>query len=104
MTEPETITGKLLRRAQGNIDKVINENNLSKAEKTLLEGQKLILSFIEDDHRKTTEMYADFVERKEVRAKREKYTTPVVVAIVIAFITQAVYFWADIFPKLQNLP
>ena len=99
-----TITGRLLQEQRDEIKKVIVDNNLSKAEIALLRGQSLILKFLEEDHMKVKEMHEDFTDRTKRRGKIEKWTVPVGVSVVILFITQAVYFWFDIFPKLQNLP
>ena len=99
-----TVTGKLLQEAQTNIEEVIRANNLSKAETTLLRGQKLILRFIEEDHAKTKEMYEEYKDRRERRAWFDKYSTPVITALLILSVTNVVIFVVENLPKLQSLP
>ena len=100
----DTITGRLLTDAQARTDRVIKENNLSKAETTLLENQSLILKFIQEDHGKIGKMWEDFEEREAQKVRIDKYGTPILVALLILAATDIFSFIVNTVPKLQALP
>ena len=92
----DTITGKLLQEQRTKIDNVIDQNNLSKTNRTLLEGQRLIIKFIEEDHYKVTDMYKDFqtgVAEKKKSLSQMDAIKLVLISSVISTVVSAAVGW-----------
>ena len=85
----ETITGQLLREQRIKTNELIKANNLSKAEQALLEGQALILKFLEVDHNKIAEMYPEFIERS-IAQKRTITQRDAIILMIISIVLSGV--------------
>lgn len=103
----DTITGELLAKAKKENQDAIRKNNLSPAEKAILNGLDIVYTFIEVDHAKVEAMYEEYKERnrkqRKITAIVEKLAIPVITSLIIIFLTQAIYFWLELVPKLQAL-
>jgi len=102
--DDHSITGELLEKAKRENEDAIRKNNLTPAEKAILNGQSLIYMFIEKDHAKVEKMYNGYQRWQAALNVASKLLIPVITSLIILFVTQAYYFWATIVPKIKALP
>lgn len=107
MIDDTGISDEILDRAQKEVADYLEKNHIPKPQKMMLEMQSYILMVMISDHKKTSKMYPAYMEQQKRRTWWERFQwviIPLVSAGVLAFLGQAVIFWFDLVPKLNQIP
>lgn len=110
MTADATISDNILEQAQDAINAALQTPNLPPDRRAVLEVQNYFLMFLRNDHKKITEVYADYLANKQKRAREaedEKWTRRTIygtalAALVMLFINGFI-FWISTTPLIQAI-
>lgn len=107
MPELSSISDEILQQAQEYIQELLKNKRLKPTEKAQLEIQSYFWMFMVHNHQRLNEIYPYYKRQKEKQERWDRWwdrlqwvIIPMIVAGVIGFLGQFIYFWFMVVPDL----
>lgn len=91
MANGDAITHDLLEQAISKNVEILREKNLSRVDRSVLESQNLVLTYLREDHKMVTEMYPAYEKQKAGIAQGRDYARTAVVASITGVVALAIH-------------